>query len=371
MENIEEKEVMVGTFACTSCGADLKYQPGTKHLTCEYCGAENDIPQIEGEVKELDFNEYLSKKAESEDSVTESYVKCQNCGASSTLEPDVTSAFCPYCSTPLIVEQAQNETLIQPKSLLPFKIDKVKAKEQFKTWINKLWFAPGDLKKAVLHFDHFKGVYVPYWTYDTDTYTQYIGQRGDHYYVTESYTTTENGQTVTKTREVQKTRWTPASGNVHKLFDDILVAATKALPQKYIYKLEPWDLENLIPYDKSYLSGFISEKYQIDLGEGFEVAKGIADPEIRRLIRSDIGGDEQRIISMNTDYRDITFKHLLLPIFVSAYKFKDKLYQFLVNGRTGEVQGQRPYSWLKITFAVLGAAALIAIIVWLVQYFNN
>ena len=103
------------------------------------------------------------------------------------------------------------------------------------------------------------------------------------------------------------------------------------------------------------------------MDEGFEIAKGIADPEIRDLIRRDIGGDEQRIISINTQYNDITFKHLLLPVFVSAYKYKDKLYQFLVNGRTGEVQGQRPYSWIKIA----GLVVLVAAVVGSIIYFAN
>lgn len=370
MEKTEEKELTVGTFACTSCGADLKYKPGTQHLNCEYCGAENEIPQIEADIEELDFKEFLGKKSESAETITESFVKCESCGASSTLEPNITSAMCPYCATPLVVENAQDEKIIQPKSLLPFKLNKNDAKGEFKKWIKKLWFAPNDLQKAALNFDQFKGIYIPYWTFDTDTNTKYIGQRGEHYYVTESYTTTENGKSVTKTRQVQKTRWYSASGSVHKFFDDILTVASKSLPQKYIYKLEPWDLENLVPFEKSYLSGFLTEKYQVELGEGFEIAKGIADPEIRSLVRRDIGGDEQRIISMNTAYNDITFKHLLLPVFVSAYKFKDKLYQFLVNGRTGEVQGQRPYSWIKITLTVVAALAIIGVAAYFI-YMNQ
>lgn len=371
MDDIKEQELCVGTFACANCGADLKYKPGTKFLNCEYCGAKNEIPQIEADIEELDFHEFLEKKSESEEIAVESYVKCENCGASSTLEPNVTSALCPYCSTPLVVENVHDEKIIPPKSLLPFKLDKNGAKSEFRKWVNKLWFTPNDLKKAVLNFDYFKGIYIPYWTFDTDTNTKYTGQRGVHYYVTESYITTENGKPVTRTRQVQRTRWYPASGNVQKLFDDILTVATKSLPDKYIYKLEPWDLENLVPFDKSYLSGFITEKYQIELAEGFEIAKAIAEPEILSLVRRDIGGDEQRILSMNTDYKDITFKHLLLPVFVSAYKFKGKLYQFLVNGRTGEIQGQRPYSWIKITLTVIGILSGIAAILFVIQYYQG
>lgn len=367
MEENLEKEIEVGKFACVNCGGDLKYKPGTHSLACEHCGTENEIPQIEDDFEELDFHQYLNDQSNAAETLTERFVKCTSCGATSSLEPHVTSSNCPYCSTALVIEESQEESIIKPKSLLPFALDKETAKNRFKKWVSKLWFAPGDLKKASLNFDHFKGVYIPYWTYDTDTYTKYTGQRGVHYYVTETYTAVEDGKSVTKTRQVRKTRWYPAYGDVSKFFDDVLVTANQSLPRKYIYKLEPWDLQNLVPFEKSYLSGFITEKYQIDLEAGFDVAKDIMDPEIRSLIRMDIGGDEQRIISMNTNYDDITFKHLLLPVYVSAYRYKDKLYQFLVNGRTGEVQGQRPYSWIKITVAILLGLGIIALIVFLAQ----
>jgi DNA-directed RNA polymerase subunit RPC12/RpoP len=371
MENAEEKELVFATFSCSSCGGDLKYKPGTEFLNCEYCGVKNEIPQIEGDIEEFDFHEFLAKQSESVETIIASFVTCESCGASSTLEPNVTSALCPYCSTPIMDKQAKDEKVIQPKSLLPFKLDNNTAKGEFKKWLKKLWFAPNDLKKAVLNFDHFKGVYIPYWTFDTHTSTKYVGQRGEHYYVSESYTTIQNGKSVSKTKQVQKTRWYSASGNVHQFFDDLLTVATKSVSEQYINKLEPWDLEGLVPYNRSYLSGFITEKYQIDLAEGFEIAKGIADPEIRNLVRRDIGGDVQQINSMVTNYNEVTFKHLLLPIYVSAYTFKGKLYQFLVNGRTGEVQGERPYSWTKIIATVIGSAAIIAVIIFLLQQYQE
>jgi len=364
METLEENETPVGTFACTNCGSDLKYKPGTQHLNCDHCGTENEIPQLEGDFKELDFHEYLTQKSSSEETLIENFTKCENCGASSSMERNITSTNCPYCTSPLVVEHAKEEEIILPKAILPFNFDKETAKEEFKKWLKKLWFAPRQLKKATLRFDHFKGIYIPYWTYDSNTSTQYTGQRGIHYYVTETYSTTVDGKSVTRTRQVQKTNWTPAWGNVSNFFDDVLVVGSNSLPEKYIYKLEPWDLNNLVPFDKSYVSGFITEKYQIDLGDGFDKAKEIIDPKIRALIRRDIGGDVQRIISMNTNYEDITFKHLLLPVFVSAYKYKKKVYQFLVNGRTGEVQGQRPFSWIKITLAILLGLGIIALIVF-------
>jgi len=204
-------------------------------------------------------------------------------------------------------------------------------------------------------------MYVPYWTYDSDTTSFYRGQRGEHYWETQHYTTRQNGKTVHKTRRVRKTRWYPASGTVWGSFDDVLVLASNSLPRKYTEKLEPWDLHNLVPYKDEYLSGFRAESYHVDLADGFEYARGIMDVQIRRLVRRDIGGDEQRISSVRTQYDRITFKHILLPIWISAYRYKNTTYRFLVNGRTGEVQGERPWSWVKIMLLVIGLLALVAV----------
>lgn len=354
------QEEATDTFSCQNCGADLKYQPGTKSLVCQYCGTTNQIEPDEVEIEEIDFLSHLDLQPQAGDEMSIHAAKCNKCGATSSLDKDLKSALCPYCANPLIIDDAHTEHFLKPKSLLPFKLTADEATVAFKKWIKKLWFAPNALKKNVLRSEHFKGVYLPYWTYDTDTYTRYTGMRGDYYYETETYTTTENGKTVTKTRQVRKTRWWPASGSVSHFFDDILVVASNALPRTYVNKLEPWDLHNLTPFNEKYLSGFITEKYQLDLKGGFEQAKDDIQPAIDSLIRSDIGGDEQRILSKKTKYDRITFKHLLLPTYISAFWFKKKLYRFIVNARTGEVQGERPWSWIKITLAILLAIILLA-----------
>jgi LSD1 subclass zinc finger protein len=365
MENTESDNNSSSMFACTNCGAELKYKPGTTTIKCEYCDTVNEIPQLKTEIEELDFNSYLDKKSESGDTMSVHVVKCSQCGASSTVDPKIRSEYCPYCSAPLIISSATDEFMLQPKYLLPFKIDKNEAMKIFNVWVNKLWFAPDNLKKASLNFDHFKGVYIPYWTYDSDTESFYTGQRGTYYYVTQSYTANVNGKAVVKTRQVRKTRWESVSGQVSRQFDDVLTVASKSLPDEYIYALEPWDLKNLVAFDSKYLSGFVTEKYQTDFKECFVKAKERMDEIIRSDVRNDIGGDEQRILQLDTDFKDITFKHILLPVYVSAYKYETNLFRFLINARTGEVQGERPLSWTKIILAVSAAVAAVALIVWI------
>ena len=356
---------------CNQCGSVLAFKPGTTSLTCQYCGAANEIAVKDEAIEELDYLEYINNKIDAEEKQEISTVKCTSCGATTTLKPNITSDQCPFCGTPLVLTSGTSSSILKPKSLLPFKIDQKQAMERFRLWVKKLWFAPSKLKKFIHSIDRLVGMYLPYWTYDSDTYSKYTGERGTYYYVTETYTTTENGRTVTKTRQVRKIRWTPVSGSVSHSFDDVLVPASTSLPVKYVNKLEPWDTENLVPFDEKFLSGFKAESYQIDLKEGFTEAKNIMDVTIRKLICSDIGGDEQRIHSVDTSYSNITFKHVLFPLWISAYRFRNKVYRFLVNARTGEVQGERPYSFWKIFFFVLGILAVIAGIIVLYQIYGK
>jgi len=129
------------------------------------------------------------------------------------------------------------------------------------------------------------------------------------------------------------------------------------------------DLPDLKPYNPAFLSGFKAQRYQVDLAQGFELMKNVIAPAIQSSVRNDIGGDEQRIDSLSTSYSDTTFKHLLLPVYAGAYRYNSKLFQILVNGRTGEIQGDRPYSFWKI--ALLVVTILIALLIVVLIYGNR
>lgn len=353
--------------ACIGCGAMLTFAPGTTHLQCQHCGTANEIEVLEADPEEIDFHTFLQRLQQDAPKTEVLTIKCTNCGADTTFDPNQTAGECAFCASPLVVENATTHSVIKPAWLLPFKLDKNQAIVHFRKWIKSLWFAPNNLAKFARHNTKLEGIYLPYWTYDCGTTTRYTGQRGIDYTDTETYTTVENGKPVTRTRTVTKTRWYFTSGTVNNEFDDVLVVASKSLQRNYVEELEPWDLKALVAFDERFLSGFKAESYQTDLETGFVIAKDRMDPAIRSTICSDIGGDRQRIISSNTSYFDITFKHILLPVYVSSYQYKNKVYQIMVNGTTGEVHGERPYSWIKITLAVLLGLTILAAIIFFMQ----
>jgi DNA-directed RNA polymerase subunit RPC12/RpoP len=347
----------VRQFPCTQCGAKVEFAPGTDALECPYCGNRVEIEASTEGIVERDFAAGiadLGRDAETEEVLS---VKCMSCAA--LVEPPKSAeAFpCPYCGSS-IVTTAKSQRLIKPQALLPFKITRAQATSAFKTWIRKLWFAPDALKKMARLQDRLQGLYAPYWTYDADTVSRYTGQRGDNY--TTTRTVTRNGKRVTET--VVKIRWRPAAGTVSRDFDDMLVVGSSSLPRDLAEELEPWDLGNLVSYADEYLSGFIAERYQIDLERGWGRATERMDEVIRGDVKRDIGGDHQRITSLSTAHSNVTYKHVLLPMWICSYRFRDKIYRFLVNARTGEVQGQRPWSWVKITLTAIVVAAVACVI---------
>ncbi|RPI23985.1 MAG: hypothetical protein EHM61_18340 [Acidobacteria bacterium] len=363
---MESETVTLKQFPCQQCGARLDFAPGTAALRCPYCSFENQIPQSQEEIRELDYLAQLAELAGTQETVEAERLQCGKCAAETTLPTGVVSGTCPFCGSNLVAT-GRSKRLVKPKSLLPFGIAQRQAFDAFQGWINGLWFAPTALKNYAQSEGRLSGVYVPFWTYDCRTTSFYTGQRGDDYWTTETYRTTENGRSVTKTRRVKHTRWTSVSGTVWESFDDVLVPASDSLPGECLQKLEPWDLERLVPFADEYLSGFRAESYRVSLEDGFGKAKEIMDLAIRSSVARDIGGDQQRIHSVRTQCDGVTFKHILLPVWLSAYRFKEKVFRFLVNARTGEVQGERPWSAWKITALVLTILIVILVLVLVFQ----
>lgn len=354
---------MEGTrFPCAKCGAKLEFKPGSESMECPFCGHENAIAGSTEIVEELDFDSALTDLESSADLADHEVVKCDACAAEIDRPANVTSMSCPYCSSNIVL-QSRTRRLIKPRSLLPFAIERRAAADRVRAWIKSLWFAPTAIRRFADIEGVIKGIYYPAWTYDCRTVTDYTGFRGDAYYVTVPYTTIVNGKTVHRTRQERRIRWRPAWGTVRNAFDDVLVLASRSLPDDFARSLEPWDLKALAPYQDQYLSGFLAESYQVDLSQGFNLAKGLMAPVIDSTIRADIGGDEQRITSRRVKYFDITFKHILLPIWIGAYRFRERVFRVLINARTGEVQGERPWSWIKITLAVLAGLIVVAVVI--------
>jgi len=346
-------------FPCANCGGMLTYAIGTDEMECGHCGQRNEITIPDVAIEEIDLPKGLEKLEKTRKlGSKETVLKCPNCAAQFDMDANLHASDCPFCGTSVITSTGDIHEF-SPQALLPFAITSEQASVAYKKWISQRWFAPSSLKDHAREEHGLNGIYIPYWTYDSDTVTTYSGQRGDVYYVRQNVTVMERGRRVRRSRMVPKIRWTSVRGQTDRHFDDLLIGATRTLPRKITDWLEPWDLENLVPYTEDYLSGFQSEVYQVALDEGFGHAQGVMQNIIRGDVCRSIGGDQQRIKRLHTEHSDTTFKHVLLPLWTAAFSFRGKTYRFVVNGRNGKIRGERPYSMLKIAVAGICVAAVV------------
>ena len=351
------------TYPCLQCGGELVWDIGQQLLRCPYCGNEQTVLDPDVEVVEQDFREAVAALEAGAlagvgvQVAGEKEVVCQNCGGHTTFTGTLTATRCPYCATPIQRDDVHEAPArLAVDGVLPFQVDQRQADEAIGAWIRSRWFAPNEFKRYATT-GSFNSLYCAYFTYDATTTTRYTGRRGDHYTVVVG--SGENRRTETRTR------WSHAAGTVRNAFDDLPVCANTGLDRRHVEALEPWPTADARPFNPEYLAGHLSRTYDHDVAACFGPAKERMEEEIRATVRRDIGGDVQQITSMGVHYEGIGYKHLLLPIWLLTVLYAGAPFQVLINGITGEVQGQRPYSRVKIALAV-AAAIIVAVVLWIV-----
>ncbi|MBK9031108.1 MAG: hypothetical protein IPL61_07195 [Myxococcales bacterium] len=354
----------LSSYTCRACGAAQALAPGAEALTCGHCGATTPIAPVARAIVEHDFETARTRVRRGPAAgltVGAREVQCRTCGARSVTARHADR--CPFCDAALVVELPPSADTILPDAVVPFAVAQADADAIFQAWLRARWFAPGDLKRRAER-GGLDGIYVPYWLYDADSTTRYTGARGEHYWVEEAYTDRDRQR---RTRQVRRTRWHATSGTVRLRFDDVAVCASSGMPRNRMAQLEPWKLDGLRPFDNAYLAGFVAERYSVDLEDGWTRAQGVMEGRIATAVRRDIGGDEQRVHNLDVRHRAVTFKHVLLPVWVSSFRYRGQVYRVVVNAQTREVAGDRPWSVWKIALTVLAIAALIVGVVLLVH----
>lgn len=347
-------------YKCPSCGGEMAFSPQAQVLQCSFCGTNASV-----EVEMRPIRDYDLNSADDTANVNWGTLKrvfhCNNCGAESVIDANATAQFCAFCGSSHIVKN-EDAAGIAPEGLIPFKVARNAAEDNFNKWIKKRFFAPSALKSTYSK-QSISGAYIPFWAYNTDTQSNYTAEAGTHYDETEYVTVQKEGKSVREQKQVRKTSWRRVDGNFSRSFRDYLVNASKQIKGSIISRVEPFNLKELVPYAPGFLAGFLAEKYSIGLRDGWEEAKKKIDRDIESGVESHIGADEVRNLAINTSYQNTRYKYLLLPVWISSYTFNNKIYHFMVNGQTGKVSGESPVSAAKVIGLIAAIAAVIALLV--------
>ncbi|HZR20026.1 MAG TPA: zinc ribbon domain-containing protein [Verrucomicrobiae bacterium] len=348
-------------FSCPACGGEARWDPAKKALVCAFCGTASPA-QLQltatGDQVIVEHDLIQALRAIPDDQrgwqAKKTCVKCQSCQAISVFDPQRVGQRCDFCGSSALVPYEELKEAFRPESLLPLKVSETQVRDAIRRWYGTRWFAPNRLKRAALT-DTVKGLYIPYWTFDAQVHADWSAESGYYYYESETYRDS-NGEL--KTRQVQKIRWQPSSGQLDHFFDDELVPASKGVQPDMLRRIEPFPTKELAPYQPAFLSGWVVERYQIDLGTAAHTARQEMDAELRQMCAAQVPGDTHRNLQVQADYSGQTFKHILVPIWLLTYNYGASNFQVVINGYTAAIAGKYPKSWIKITLAVLTVLAI-------------
>ncbi|PJJ97814.1 zinc ribbon domain-containing protein [Lysobacteraceae bacterium NML75-0749] len=360
----------IGKHPCAECGANLEWNARKQALVCPYCGTVSEWQNAQAEpgsgIAELDLEQALRDPAITRKNwgAERKEVKCQSCHAVSVFVDSRVAQRCDFCGSPAIVAHQDQDDAITPQSILPFKISDGQIRDLVRQWYGARWFAPNRLKTAALT-DTLHGIYLPYWTFDAHVDAHWRAEAGHYYYVTESY---RDSSGHSQTRQVQKVRWVPASGRLRHFFDDELVPGSSGVHQQLLRAVEPFPTQtDLKPYSPEYVRGWTVERYQIGLADAAALGRRQMDSKLHTMCASQVPGDTYRNLQVHANYQGRTFKHILVPVWLVSYTYGRKTFQILANGYTGQIAGERPYSWVKIFLASLAALIVLGIVLYFMQ----
>ena len=345
-------------FPCRNCGASMTWDPASDALACAYCGQTVAVPRAEGTILERPLSE--AGAAARGLGLEVRVASCQSCGARVSFDSNATAEVCVYCGSASVLAQSASRNAIRPESLVPLDVSRDEVAAHFRAWLRRRWFRPNALRRTA-RFDA-TGIYVPFWTFDCRVRSDWSADAGHYYYVTRTRTVMVNGKPTVQTYQERRVRWVPAWGSREDAFDDLLVLASKALPEELVERLGGFDTRGLVPYQPGYLAGWRAEEYALDLEQAWSAGLARVEAVQRSRCAGDVPGDTQRNLRVQNHLRDVTWKHVLLPIWSLQYRFRGKLYTVLVHGQSGKVVGKAPLSWAKILLLVLAVLAVAGVL---------
>lgn len=302
-------------FKCKNCGGNVVYSPEKQKMYCPYCESE--------------------ESQEVQSSTSGDLAICPDCGGQIPVGEHMSATQCPYCSN-FIVFDERVEGAYQPQKIIPFRMGKEVCKNAIREHFKKKVFAPTDFLSEV-RLNGMQGVYVPFWFYDYDMNVDYQGQGTK----VRSWTSGDTRYTETSYFDVRR--------ELDVDFRGIPADASADMPDDVMDLMEPYGYDQLEAFKPEYLSGFFSEKYNMeaDVTEGRARAK--ADSDAQELLQREISGyGSVRQIRNTHTVRGAAHEYGLLPVWRYLYHYKDKDYPFYVNGQTGKIVGEAPLSVPKV-----------------------
>ena len=339
-------------YKCPNCNADLKFDPTTQKLTCEYCESSYTVEEIREIYADLQIpQEQAQQQAAIEDDFAEhtNLYHCSSCGADIMAEEGQTALFCYYCHNPVILS-GKLAGSFKPDKVIGFKITRDSALDMFKKWCEKRKFLPNDFKSEQ-QLEKMTGLYVPFWVADCDVKADYSGIGKN------IRTWSSGGYRYTEIKEFKVER----HGNIY--VSGVPADGESKIEDLLMESIEPFDYSELKDFDMSYLSGFYADKYDVDKVAVFPRVKERVTKAGKDVMKSTFTNYNSVSPNIETyNIRSTKWQYMMLPVWFMSYKYGDKIYEFALNGQTGKLAGTPPLDEKKLNIFCMGICAAVTLI---------
>ena len=351
-------EAAANMFACSNCGGKLTFLAQHNHLQCTRCGhievtethADAALPlhDISDEAEQVLDVALITERAHRW-AEAQHRVGCEHCGAITLLPPGQVTNECPYCGSTQIIDSAEAAELVDPQLIGLFRMDTNRAGKHIKRWLGKGFFAPDDL--ALLgRASNLRPVYFPFWTFDGTLEVKYRCEVS-----------------------IGENRWEQRTGVQFMNFDDVLVPGLRALSFRELDRILPFEMKSLVEFKDEQLAGWHALTYDHSLADASLDARGrVMENANRKLApRIEAAREKRNLQLIPTGWTGLTYKHLLLPLFVGNYHYKGVEYHLLVNGQTGKVGGVKPRDRIKVGMLLAGVGLIVLLLLFWLLWANR
>lgn len=340
-------------YKCPNCGQPIHFNIYRQCFYCEYCGSSyyaesiseyNEFvnKHVAGEISDI---EYLKNTWTEEEKENLKVLVCDSCGGELIVEKDTLSEKCPYCGSYLVNSKAYEEEE-KPSKIIPFKHTKEEAIQILKKYYNSKFLLPNDFKSEN-QIKKIEGIYIPFWLYNANV-------NGDFVYKAKiSYSHRVGDYIETKTKHYQLYR----EGKMK--FRNLPVDCSDKIPDEYSQSIEPYDIDELIPFNVAYFAGYLADKSDFTVEESKDVANERMKSTLRNAFMKSTS-EFDNVVESNS-YIDIDHAkalYIMLPIWVLNTEYKGKKYTFMMNGQTGKIVSNMPIDNKKLLGSCFAIFAL-------------
>ncbi len=343
----EIEEAQAQTYACPKCGGRMAFDVQQSDLACSYCGYVKETEKRLASDSAEQVMDFIMPTTRAYGwAQSQQRAECSACGAITMLPPGQTADRCANCGSNRFVQSRQVMELIDPQVMALPRIDAKEAAKRARQWLGKGIFAPDDLLLKASGGLHLMPAYYPFWTFDG--------------------TLEVNWSCEVNVGSNNRTEWEHISGAEYEIFDDVLIPGLRKMSISEVRDIEPFNLKDLVEFKPDYLAGWSALTYDAPLSEASNRAQGRIRERVTRFLAMKVAAGRQ-IRNLQTGggkWVDMTYKHILLPLYVGNYHYKGKAFRIYVNGQTGKASGEKPHDWVKAALATAMGILLLALIIF-------